>query len=49
MVSERNDKAIWFVDERQLVCLTERVLLASIGSELPYVAGVPWTYIMVSS
>jgi hypothetical protein len=34
---------------RQLDCLTEKILLASIGAQIPYLTEIPWTYIMVGA
>ena len=34
---------------RQLDCLTEKVLLASIRAEIPYLTELPWTHIMVAA
>jgi hypothetical protein len=34
---------------RQLDCLTEKILLASVGAQIAYLTEIPWTYIMVAA
>jgi hypothetical protein len=41
-------QAVWH-RMRQLDCLTEKILLASIGARIPYLTEIPWTYIMVAA
>ena len=41
-------EAVWH-RMRQLDCLTEKILLASIGARIPYLTEIPWTCIMVAA